>query len=77
MTSLPPTAATAAQVETRWRGHWTIENRGHYVRDVTFGEDAGQPRVGSTPQPLAARRKALLSRLRALGWTNSADALRH
>jgi DDE family transposase len=77
VTRRPPTAATAAQVETRWRGHGTIENRGHSGRAVTVGEDAGQQRVGSTPQALAARRQGRLSLLRALGWTNSADALRH
>jgi predicted transposase YbfD/YdcC len=72
-----PVAATAAQIEVLWRGHWTIENRVHYVRDVTFGEDAGQAWTGHTPQALAALRNGLLSLLRALGWTNIADALRH
>ena len=42
-----------------------------------MGEDAGQQRVGSTPQALAALRNGLLSLLRHLGWTNIADALRH
>jgi predicted transposase YbfD/YdcC len=77
VSSLPPSAASAAQVEALWRGQWTIENRVHYVRDVTFGEDAGQQRAGAAPQALAALRNGLLSLLRALGWTNIADALRH
>ena len=29
------------------RGHWGIENRLHYVRDVTLGEDASQVRTGA------------------------------
>jgi len=77
VTSLPPRAASAAQMEALWRGHWTIENRVHYVRDVTWGEDAGQVRVGHAPQALAALRNGLLSLLRACGWSQIADATRH
>lgn len=77
VTSLPPTTTSARQVEGLWRGQWTIENRVHYVRDVTWGEDAGQAWTGHTAQALAALRNGLLSLLRALGWTNIADALRH
>ena len=76
LTSLAPRAATPAQGEGFWRGHWTIENRTHYVRDVTMGEDAGQAYRGSTPQALAALRNGLLTLLRCRGWTNIADALR-
>jgi len=77
VTSLPPSAASAAQVEALWRGHWTIENRVHRVRDGTLAEDACQVRVGHAPQALAALRNGLLNLLRALGWTNLADAVRH
>jgi predicted transposase YbfD/YdcC len=81
VTSLALSAATAAQVEGFWRrvptcGCWTIENRTHYVRDVTMGEDAGQAYRGSTPQALAALRNSILALLRCRGWTNIADALR-
>jgi hypothetical protein len=37
--SLPPDLTGPAQLEQIWRGHWTIENRVHYVPDVTLGED--------------------------------------
>lgn len=77
VTSLPPHDASAAQIEALWRGHWTIENRVHYVRDVTWGEDASQVRAGHAPQALAALRNGLLSLLRACGWTQIADATRH
>jgi predicted transposase YbfD/YdcC len=77
VTSLPPCAASAAQLEALWRGHWTIENRVHRVRDVTWGEDAGQVRAGHAPHALAALRNGLLSLLRACGWTQIADATRH
>jgi predicted transposase YbfD/YdcC len=77
VTSLRPEQASPAQLEALWRGHWTIENRVHYVRDVTWGEDAGQAWTGSTPRALAALRNASLSLFRARGWTSIADALRH
>ncbi len=77
VTSLPPAAASAAQLETLWRGHWTIENRVHHVRDVTLGEDACQVRVGNAPHALAALRNGLLNLLRLLGWPLIPDALRH
>ena len=49
----------------------------HYVRDVTWREDAGHARAGSTPQVLAALRNCVLTLLRDLGHTNTAAALRH
>jgi len=77
ITSLRPHEANAEQLELLWRRHWTIENRDHYVRDVTMGEDAGQVHIGHTAHALAALRNAILSLLRWKGWTNIAAALRH
>ncbi len=77
ITSLGWQEASAAQVEALWRGHWGIENKVHYVHDVTLGEDAGQMRVGQAPQALAALRNGLLTLLRSTGVTNIADAIRH
>jgi len=77
LTNLGSDEAQATQLEALWRGHWTIENRKHYVRDVTFGEDQGQAYCGSTAQALASLRNALIDLIRQHGWTNLADALRH
>ena len=77
LTSVPAPAASPHQLEQWWRGHWTIENWVHYVRDVTLGEDAHQMYTGHAPQVLATLRNALLNRLRAAGWTNMAAAVRH
>ncbi len=77
VTSLTPEQASVAQLEALWRGHWSIENRVHHVRDVSFREDAGQAHTGHTAQALAALRNGILSGLRAAGWTRTADALRH
>ncbi len=76
ITSLSVAEANAATLEALWRGHWTIENKVHYVRDETFGEDRGQVRTGNAPEALAAVRNSVLSLLRGQGWTNIADALR-
>jgi len=77
ITSVPRAWADAAQL-LRWvRGHWSIENRTHYVRDVTLGEDASRVRRGSGPQVLAAVRNATLGLLRQWGGFESiAEALR-
>lgn len=76
LTSLPAIEANAGQLASLWRGHWAIENRVHYVRDVTMGEDAHQMHTGNAPQALAALRNAWLNILRGAGWTNIAVALR-
>ena len=77
LTSLKPERAGAATLEGLWRGHWTIENRLHYVRDVSFGEDGGHAAAGSTAHALASVRNALLYRFRQAGWHVIPDALAH
>ena len=54
-----------------------IENRLHYVRDVTMKEDASQVGSGAAPQVMAALRNAVLGLLRQTGAANIASALRH
>ncbi len=76
ITSLPPELAGPQQLEQLWRGHWTIENRLHYVRDETLREDRCQVHTGHAPQALAAFRNAILSLLRFHGWSNIAAAAR-
>lgn len=77
MTSVRASKASAAQLADLWRGHWTIENRRHYVRDVTMGEDGCQMYVGAAPKALASVRNALISLLRRDGWKNIAEGMRH
>lgn len=76
LTSLTVEEARAADLERLWRGHWTIENRKHYVRDVTLGEDRQPMHTGHAPQVLAAVRNALIDMWRSQGWSNIADAVR-
>jgi predicted transposase YbfD/YdcC len=77
ITSLAPEKADADRLLALNRGHWGIENRVHWVRDVTFDEDRSQIRSGTAPRVIAAIRNFAISlyRLRGLG-DNIARALR-
>ena len=77
ITSLPPERADAGRLLGIWRGHWGIENKLHWVRDVVFGEDRSQVRSGSAPQLLAALRNLVIGMLRLNGIKNIAAPLRH
>ncbi|MFF5207014.1 hypothetical protein [Streptosporangium sp. NPDC000396] len=50
ITSLSTWQAGPADLATWIRGHWSIENRLHYVRDVTYGEDHSQAHTGNAPR---------------------------
>lgn len=60
ITSLGPQRADARRLLELVRGHWLIENRLHWVRDVTLREDACRVRKGSAPQVLAALRNTVV-----------------
>lgn len=76
ITSLAPIAATPAQLLVLWREHWGIENKLHWIRDVTFDEDRSTVRVGAIPQVMAALRSTAISVARLHGATNIAAACR-
>jgi predicted transposase YbfD/YdcC len=76
ITSLPRHRAGAERLLEFTREHWGIENRLHWVRDVTFGEDACRVRTGAAPQILAGFRNAAIALLQAVGCTNIAARLR-
>lgn len=77
ITSLPPQRATPAQLLCMWREHWHIENKLHWVRDVTFDEDRSTVRSGRIPQVMAALRNTAIGLLRVLGATNIAKSCRY
>jgi hypothetical protein len=76
ITSVARSRADAALLLAHWRNHWGIENRLHWVRDVTFGEDQCQVKTGHAPQNLAAFRNAALSLLRLADIQEIAPTLR-
>jgi predicted transposase YbfD/YdcC len=66
-----------AQLAAWIRGHWHIENKVHWIRDVTYDEDRSQIRTGTGPQVMAALRNAAIGALRTAGITNIAAGTRH
>jgi predicted transposase YbfD/YdcC len=58
------------------RGHWGIENRSHYVRDMTLDEDRSRVRIGAVAQVMAAIRNAALVLMRLNREKNIAAATR-
>ncbi len=69
-------AKAAATLLGHVRGHWGIENKLHWVRDVTFDEDRSQVRKGNGPRAMASLRNIAISLLRLAGATNIASATR-
>jgi predicted transposase YbfD/YdcC len=59
------------------KGHWEIENKLHWVRDVTYQEDKSLVRTGNAPRVMASLRSLAVSLLRLGGHDNIAAANRH
>jgi predicted transposase YbfD/YdcC len=76
ITSLTPEQADPARLLALRRGHWTIENRVHRRKDVSFGEDASLIHVGQGPTVMALLRDAALSLLHGAGVRRVAARLR-
>jgi hypothetical protein len=76
VTSLAPEHADAGALLALWRGHWGIENRLHWVRDVGFAEDRSAARAGGVPQGLAVLRNTAIGLLRAHGHATIAASRR-
>jgi predicted transposase YbfD/YdcC len=74
VTSLRPERATPERLLTLVRGQGQIENKSHWVRDVTFDEDRSQVRCGNIPQVMAALRNTAIGLLRYAGYSNIAAA---
>jgi len=77
ITSLSPEQASPERLLELNRGHWSIENSLHYVRDTTFDEDRSQIRTKTAPQVMATLRNLTISLLRLNSFTNIASGLRH
>lgn len=77
ITDLTPEQTSSAELADASRAHWGIQNRRHWVRDVTYGEDLSQIRTGHGPAVMATLRNLAISLLRQAGATNIALACRH
>src|SRR5437016_61591 len=67
ITDLTPIQASPRRLLDLARGHWSIENGLHSVRDVSFGEDRSRLRSGSAPQIMAALRNLALTLIHRTG----------
>jgi len=76
VTSLSPEVADNKRLLCINRGHWCIENRLHWVRDVTFDEDRSQVRTGEGARTMATLRNLAISLFRLQGVKNIAQGLR-
>lgn len=75
ITSLSDDRGTAQALLGFAREHWGIENRLHWVRDETLGEDACRVRSGSAPQVLAALRNSVVALLAQVDADSYREAL--
>jgi Transposase DDE domain len=65
VTSLPAAQAGPERLLALSRAHWGIENKLHYVRDVSFQEDRCRVRAGA--QSLVALRNLAIALIRRAG----------
>jgi Transposase DDE domain len=76
VTSLSAREAGPEHLAGYVRGHWSIENKIHWVRDVTFREDASQVRNRSSFRVMATLRNLVIGLIRQAGYTRIAATLR-
>jgi predicted transposase YbfD/YdcC len=77
ITSLSPDQASPFRLLELVRGHWSIENSLHSVRDVTFGEDRSRIRSGHAPQVMAALRNLAMTLIQRSGFAQIAARRRY
>jgi len=76
ITSLTAREAGPEHIAAYIRGHWTIENKVHLVRDVTLREDSSKVRAGSRPRALATLRNLTMGLIRQAGREDIAATIR-
>lgn len=77
ITSLTKEKATPSQLLELNRNHWHIENKLHWVRDVTFNEDHSRIRKGTGAHVMASIKNLAISIFRIAGVSNIAKAIRN
>jgi predicted transposase YbfD/YdcC len=76
ITSLDAREAAPHHLACYVRGQWTIENKVHYVRDVTYREDSSRVRTGPKPRIMATLRNLAIGLIRQAGYTKIAATIR-
>ena len=77
ITSLAEDRASPEKILELNRGHWNIENRLHWVRDVTYDEDRSRIRKGNGPRVMASLRNCAISISRLLGFPYIPSSIRY
>ena len=77
LSSLSMRQAPPARMLSLVRDHWAIENKLHYRRDGSLGEDACQTRTGPLPGLLAQLNSTVLSLMDRAGVRNVARQMRY
>jgi predicted transposase YbfD/YdcC len=76
VTSLSAREAAPEHLAAYVRGHWSIENKIHWVRDVTLGEDSSQVKTRFRPRIMATFRNLAIGLIRQAGYTAIAATIR-
>jgi predicted transposase YbfD/YdcC len=76
ITSLSAGEAAPVHLAGYVRRHWSIENKIHYARDVTFREDASRVRAASRPPIMTTLRNLAIGLIRQAGYTRIAPVIR-
>jgi predicted transposase YbfD/YdcC len=76
LTSIPAPAAEPDRLLKVVRAHWHLENRVHWRRDVTLGEDGCQVKQGAAAQVFASLNNVVLMLMDQLGAANVAAQMR-
>lgn len=67
--------ADAAMLAEAIRGHWGIENRVHWEKDVTLGEDGNGISKGQAPENLSLLKSVALNIARKSGFRSMKEAI--
>lgn len=70
ITDLTPEEANAEQIGALVRGHWGIETRLHWERDMIYDEDRSQVRTQNGPRVMATLRNTAIGLLHRLDVPN-------
>ncbi|MGH3832559.1 MAG: ISAs1 family transposase, partial [Pseudonocardiaceae bacterium] len=76
ITSLSAREAAPEHLAGYIRGHWAIENKIHWVRDVTYREDASRVRTAARPRIMVTLRNLAIGLIRQAGHTKIAATIR-
>ena len=77
ITSLSPEEASAERLLSLRRGHWSIGNKSHWMRDTLLGKNTSPVRCGAIPQVMAAFQNTALSVFRFTEATRIADMMKY